>query len=383
MHRAAVLMLILGALPAAAADAATREWSFTVHDPDRPDRHVAVAAIGPAEPVGPCPLLVLGHATMTPWTHYRYLAEPLAAAGWLVLLPDTENGLVADQAALADDMLLLVDLVRDRPDDLPVDLPEVAGPWALLGHSLGGGAAVLAAAAGDPGALVALAPQERARPSMLARAGDVAAPALVISGELDCITPPDAHHAPLHAGLASTPRAHAVLAGGGHCAFATPCEPCTGAEVGCPPELEVTEQQARTRALVEPWLAWHVRGDDTAREEFLAAAGMAGVTVDLVEPPTAAPVPVGPVRLVLVDAGHGGGPVRWRLDASDSRPVRATLHDLRGRLVRRLVSSHADRARMLRWDGTDDAGRRAPAGVYLLRVVHGEQVLRSRVVRLD
>ena len=247
MHRAAVLILVSGALIAgrvAGADAATREWHFTVHDPARPARHVAAAAIGPAEPVGPCPLLVLGHATMTPWTHYRYLAEPLAAAGWLVLLPDTENGLVADQAALAADMLLLADLARERPGDLPADLPAVAGPWALLGHSLGGGAAVLAAANGDPAALVALAPQERARPSMLARAGDVTAPALVVSGELDCITPPDAHHAPLHEALGAAPRAHAVLTGGGHCAFATPCEPCTGAESGCPPDLAVAEHQA-------------------------------------------------------------------------------------------------------------------------------------------
>lgn len=54
--------------------------------------------------------------------------------------------------------------------------------------------------------------------------------------------------------------------------------------------------------------------------------------------------------------------------------VRASIHDVVGRVVRRLqegplAAGHHE----LRWDGRDEAGRAAPAGVYVARVsVHGE-----------
>ena len=116
---------------------------------------------------------------------------------------------------------------------------------------------------------------------------------------------------------------------------------------------------------------------------FLAAAAAPGVVTDSVGLPTGTPAPASPARLVLVDDGRGGGHVRWRLESAGAPPVRTAVHDIRGRHVRRLAASGADGAWHLRWDGRNDAGRRVPAGVYLLRVRDGREVLHSRVVRLD
>lgn len=46
-----------------------------------------------------------------------------------------------------------------------------------------------------------------------------------------------------------------------------------------------------------------------------------------------------------------------------------TIHDLRGRQVRKLVSGNVSRGRHTAdWDGLDEAGQRAPSGVYMVRM---------------
>jgi len=51
-------------------------------------------------------------------------------------------------------------------------------------------------------------------------------------------------------------------------------------------------------------------------------------------------------------------------------PVRLDIHDARGRLVRRLITgaTYAAGNNAVLWDGTDDAGRALPTGLYLVRV---------------
>ena len=50
-------------------------------------------------------------------------------------------------------------------------------------------------------------------------------------------------------------------------------------------------------------------------------------------------------------------------------PLHLAVHDLRGRLVRRLLAGETVAARgHVVWDGTDGEGRPAPSGVYLVRL---------------
>lgn len=382
----AVLLLAGPAIADGPARQGVRTWTFEVMDPARPGRVIGVMARGPATPEGTCPVLVFGHATLTPVTHYDHLTVSLAASGWLVLLPDTEGGMPADQAELAADMLLLADLARQRSAQLPPDLPPTDHRWALAGHSLGGGAAVLAAAAAaasPPQALVLLAPQERQRPSAIARAREVTSPTLLVSGDHDCLTPPPVHHWPLHEALAATPRVLATLLGGGHCAFADPGEPCHGGEQSCGHHLTYAQQQELTMRLTAPWLAWHVDGVQVARREFLAALADPQYAVDLVDEVTvAAPTMTSP-RLSLLGGEPDGG-ARWRFQHDGAGPpARASLHDMRGRRIADLAATARGDAWDLRWDGRDSRGRSAPSGLYLLRVEAPGVVLTSRFTRLD
>lgn len=59
---------------------------------------------------------------------------------------------------------------------------------------------------------------------------------------------------------------------------------------------------------------------------------------------------------------------RFAVSLPEAGPATVSVHDARGRLVRTLVDGHlAAGEHAFAWDGRDDAGRRAPAGVYLLR----------------
>jgi len=80
----------------------------------------------------------------------------------------------------------------------------------------------------------------------------------------------------------------------------------------------------------------------------------------------------------LTDLGGG----RLRLELGGPSPVTVDVHDLRGRLVRRLARERLLPAgvHLLTWDGRDDAGRRCGAGTYLVAVRTGDRRVAGRVV---
>jgi len=62
------------------------------------------------------------------------------------------------------------------------------------------------------------------------------------------------------------------------------------------------------------------------------------------------------------------GPTSFRYAASVPRDARISIHDITGARVRLLLDGGLYGSGTLTWDGTTDAGERAPAGIYFLRV---------------
>jgi YVTN family beta-propeller protein len=90
--------------------------------------------------------------------------------------------------------------------------------------------------------------------------------------------------------------------------------------------------------------------------------------------PSAEPGAVGASRrppevtgLGTVFPNPGPGPATIRFELARPADVRLEIFDLRGALVRRIVSGRLDAGRYTQaWDGRDGAGRRLPRGVYLV-----------------
>lgn len=69
-----------------------------------------------------------------------------------------------------------------------------------------------------------------------------------------------------------------------------------------------------------------------------------------------------------------------RYSLPDDGPVRLQLHDLRGRLVRRLVNADLPAGdHSVRWDGHDDAGRAMASGVYVVRLEAAGRAIAGRL----
>jgi pimeloyl-ACP methyl ester carboxylesterase len=188
---------------------------------------------GPANapPIVGCgfPVLAVGHGFTIPADRYRFLVDGLVPGGVILVLPSTESGLAPNHAAFADDLAFVTRALVADPT-----FAAAAGPLrGVIGHSMGGGAAVLAAAS-DPGLalLIGLAPAET-NPSAISAAASVTAPTLVLTGSRDCVTPFASHAGPILAALRSTLVRHVDLAGGSHCQFSDGYFTCSIGENSC------------------------------------------------------------------------------------------------------------------------------------------------------
>jgi hypothetical protein len=92
-----------------------------------------------------------------------------------------------------------------------------------------------------------------------------------------------------------------------------------------------------------------------------------------------------PVRFALGDNfPNPFNPVtRISFDLPVTGPVRLTVHDVRGRAVRNLVAGVLSfGTHTAVWNGTDDAGRRVPSGVYFCRIEAGDFVATRKMMLL-
>jgi hypothetical protein len=119
---------------------------------------------------------------------------------------------------------------------------------------------------------------------------------------------------------------------------------------------------------------------DSLGATLVSDASYRNFTIDSV-PPGISDESLGARARLLAPAPNpfgGGTTINFEL-ASDG-PVELTVHDVSGRLVRRLETGPRPAGRhVVRWDGTDAHGRTVPAGVYFVRLSAGGAVSIGRL----
>lgn len=123
-----------------------------------------------------------------------------------------------------------------------------------------------------------------------------------------------------------------------------------------------------------------------SRTLVAATHGRSQWKVDLNELPVAVGPPAPATRLALSapTPNPARGACRLELILPAAGLAEAAIFDASGRRVRRLLAGRAEAGRhALGWDGLDERGRRAPAGVYFVRASAAGVTATRRLVRLE
>jgi pimeloyl-ACP methyl ester carboxylesterase len=219
------------------------------------------------------PVLVFGHGFAMGWDAYQNIWEHLVPQGYIMAFVRTEGSLIPapshgdfgqDLALVSTKMLALNGIAGSLFNG------KVKQKSVIMGHSMGGGATMLAASNNSAIAgIVGFAPAET-NPSAVAVTGNITVPSLIFSGSSDGVTPPAEHHIPIYQGIASSCKTFVNITGGAHCYFANSNFNCDFGESTSSQGISITraEQQQRTFAILDPWLRYVLGEDCFALQAF-------------------------------------------------------------------------------------------------------------------
>ena len=219
-------------------------------------------------PEGGFPVISFGHGYMMPVSDYENLWTAIVPQGYIFVLPDSETQMFPSHREFGLDILFAArQIIRDGKDTRSIFHNKVRNSYGLMGHSMGGGSAILGAEkADDIGSLTVLAPFVT-RPSSAEAAKSVSIPSLVFTGSHDFITPARKHARPIYESLAAQTRIYINIKGGNHCNMGIKNRLCEIAERTKPEEKISREQQHEVlnRYLI-PWLNFTLK--DNRNEEI-------------------------------------------------------------------------------------------------------------------
>ncbi len=220
---------------------------------------------------GPFPVIVLGHGFVMGSDAYQNFYDTIVPRGYIVVFVNTEGSFFANHEAYAKDLAFMVGAIQAENNNQNSVLAGIVDDKsALIGHSMGGGAATVAASMVDVETLVTFAPA-LLRFDTLTPASLVSEDAIVFSGTADGVTPPDEHHIPIYNNLGSDCKYIINITGGAHCYYANSNFFCDFGENSSSGNIQITrnEQQAITFQFLNSWFDYKLKGSSAAQQTFL------------------------------------------------------------------------------------------------------------------
>ena len=256
--------------------------SISFRDPSRHNRKIPVKIYYPADKAGDnapfttknafkFPSICFGHGYLMSISAYQYIVDSLVTYGYVIALPKTEEELFPSHMDLAKDIsFVLKKMSESSGDSSSMFYNRLTRMSCAMGHSMGGGSAILAARSDSSiRSLAILAPADT-RPSSVKAAASLDIPSLIFSGENDCITRPETDQIPIYKSLKSRSKTMITIKGGSHCQMAERNFPCNLGEAICihNPAISRKTQHAIIIKYLLLWLDYQLKGDPTAADRF-------------------------------------------------------------------------------------------------------------------
>jgi pimeloyl-ACP methyl ester carboxylesterase len=216
------------------------------------------------------PVVSFGHGYMMPARYYQNIWTCIVPEGYIMVLPTSETGLFPSHYEFGLDLVFAVNyILAENNDSSSLFYKKLSGKSCLMGHSMGGGSAILGAEhCNGISSLAVLSPLDT-RPSSAEAAKSVIIPALVITGTNDFITPPRKHALPIFNALASPEKKYISIIGGNHCYMAIKNRMCDFAERKKSRDIITREKQHDiiNRYLLS-WLDYTLKWNSDAGKKF-------------------------------------------------------------------------------------------------------------------
>ncbi len=221
--------------------------------------------------VGKAPVISFGHGFVMTYDAYFNIRNAVVAEGYIIAFPTTEGSLSPSHDAFGKDLaFVLKSVAKLGNNSTSVLYNKVDTMNCVMGHSMGGGAAFLAAQSDNTiKSIVTLAAAETT-PSAVSAAATIVAPGLVIAGVNDCVAPPATNQSLMYTALGSACKQYVGIIGGSHCQMADASTTCSFGEATCTPAPTISRavQQAVIDTYLVPWLNFHLKGDCIAGNHF-------------------------------------------------------------------------------------------------------------------
>jgi len=221
--------------------------TLTFTDPSRNNRSIPTEIYYPADTAGndvpvtttttdALPVLAFGHGFVMSWSAYENIWSTVVTQGYIIAFPKTETGITPSHIEFARDLAFVANQVSLLgASTTSIFYNRTSGQKVVMGHSMGGGAAFLAAGL-DPSftALITLSAAET-NPSAISAAATVVVPSLVFAGANDCVTPPATNQLAMYNALTGDCKTYLEIIGGSHCQMADYNFLCSFGETTCSP----------------------------------------------------------------------------------------------------------------------------------------------------
>ncbi|HEX7303090.1 alpha/beta hydrolase family protein [Lentzea sp.] len=226
--------------------------------------HYPATAAGTNQPVaaGRFPAIAFGHGFFQATSQYTSTSNHLASWGFVVIVPTTQGGLSPSHGGFADDLNAGLAWLTAQDGTAGSRFREHVdtGKLGASGHSMGGGAAVLAAARNPKITAISTYAAAETTPSAKAAAAGLAAPAQFLAGSQDTIAPVVGHQRPIFAAKPPS-RQLRTITGGSHCGFMDSsglfCD--TGS-------ITRAAQLTAAKRVMTSWFRHYLAGDTAARD---------------------------------------------------------------------------------------------------------------------
>ncbi|MFJ6797245.1 alpha/beta hydrolase family protein [Streptomyces sp. NPDC091268] len=255
-----------GAFPVAYTDltvsASGRSYSARVWYPG--------ASAGANAPVAPGlhPGLAFGHGFFQDISKYESTLRHYASWGFITVTPKSQGGISPSHSGFADDLNAALTWLTAQNSTTGSRFAGAVDTsrYALSGHSMGGGAALLAASRNAAVKSVSTLAAAETNPSAVSASAALAIPAQYVGGSKDTIAGVENNQRKMYNAKPS-PTQLRVITGGFHCGFVD------NSGFGCDSgSISRAEQQRLTRAVTTTYLLYTLGLDSSLRDQVWGAA---------------------------------------------------------------------------------------------------------------